>query len=411
MSTIYNIAIQISSLVLRLIAFFQPKIKLFIEGRKGVFPYLNKVLSKEDQVIWVHTASLGEFEQGLPIIERLRKEYPSYKILVTFFSPSGYEVKKNSSVADAITYLPLDTYKNAQKFVGLVNPKLAIFIKYEIWPNYLKALAQRKIPILLVSALFKEEQIYFKKYGGFMRRALHHFSHIFVQNTNSVRLLQQIGINHTSLGGDTRFDRVMEIVERDNRLAFMDHFKTDFPLLVAGSTWPEDEEVLVPYINADTSNIKYVLAPHNIRTEHIGKLLASINKKSVLFSQLENKTLSDYDVLIIDTIGLLTKIYSYADIAYVGGGFATGLHNTLEPAVFGIPVIIGSNYKGFKEAEDLVQQGGVLVVNNKEEYHNLMKKLVSDQKYLEKTGTINLNYIIKNKGASIQIMDHIGTIL
>nr|WP_285903413.1 glycosyltransferase N-terminal domain-containing protein [Arenibacter sp. H213] len=396
---------------MRLIALFNPKIKLFVAGRKDVFQVLKNTFSKEDQVVWVHTASLGEFEQGLPVIERLKKEYPTYKILVTFFSPSGYEVKKNSSAAHAITYLPLDTLKNAERFVKLVNPKLVIFVKYEIWPNYLKVLAQRKTPILLISALFKEEQIYFKKYGGFMKRTLHNFSHIFVQNTNSVKLLHEIGINHTSLGGDTRFDRVMEILERDNHLDFMEQFKTDSPLLVAGSTWPEDEEVLVPQINADTSNLKYVLAPHNIKPEHIAKLKTSIQKKTVLYSQMDNKSLSDYDVLIIDTIGLLTKIYSYANLAYVGGGFATGLHNTLEPAVFGIPVIIGSNYKGFKEAEDLVEQGGVLVVNSREEHLILMKKLLSDRDYLERTGAVNLNYVIKNKGASTQIMEHIRTLL
>ncbi len=398
-------------MALRLVALFHPKIKLFVNGRKEVFPYLRKTLSKEDQVLWVHTASLGEFEQGLPVIERLKHTYPSYKIVVTFFSPSGYEVKKNSDAAHAITYLPLDTFKNAQQFVDLVNPKLVIFVKYEIWPNYLKILAERKIPTLLISALFKEEQIYFKGYGGFMRKALHHFSHIFVQNTNSVRLLNEIGITEVTLGGDTRFDRVMEIVERDNHLPFMEEFKIESPVMVAGSTWPEDEAVLVPYINADNSNLKYVLAPHNIKPEQISKLKASINKKTILYSELDNEPLSDYKVLIIDTIGILTKVYSYANIAYVGGGFATGLHNTLEPAVFGIPVIIGSNFKGFKEAEDLVEEGGVIVVNNKEEYHNLMNRLVSDKEFLSRTGEINLNYVNKNKGASVQIMDYISTLL
>lgn len=398
-------------MALRLVALFSPKIKLFVNGRKEVFPYLRKTLSKEDQVLWVHTASLGEFEQGLPVIERLKHTYPSYKIVVTFFSPSGYEVKKNSDAAHAITYLPLDTFKNAQQFVDLVNPKLVIFVKYEIWPNYLKILAERKIPTLLISALFKEEQIYFKGYGGFMRKALHHFSHIFVQNTNSVRLLNEIGITEVTLGGDTRFDRVMEIVERDNHLPFMEEFKIESPVMVAGSTWPEDEAVLVPYINADNSNLKYVLAPHNIKPEQISKLKASINKKTILYSELDNEPLSDYKVLIIDTIGILTKVYSYANIAYVGGGFATGLHNTLEPAVFGIPVIIGSNFKGFKEAEDLVEEGGVIVVNNKEEYHNLMNRLVSDKEFLSRTGEINLNYVNKNKGASVQIMDYISTLL
>ncbi|WP_150451839.1 3-deoxy-D-manno-octulosonic acid transferase [Arenibacter lacus] len=411
MSRIYNFALQTANLFLRLIALFHPKIKLFVDGRKSVFPYLEGSLSPEDRVFWVHTASLGEFEQGLPIIERLKTAYPSHKIVVTFFSPSGYEVKKNSEVAHAITYLPLDTFKNAQRFVEVVNPELAIFVKYEIWPNYLKALGERNIPTLLISALFKKQQIYFKNYGGFMRKALGQFSHIFVQNQQSVDLLHQIGIHSVTVGGDTRFDRVMEILERDNQLAFMEAFKTDTPLLVAGSTWPEDEAVLVPYINNAPSHFKYVLAPHNIKADHINKLKESIHKKTVLYSQLRNKSLSQYDVLILDTIGLLTKTYSYADIAYVGGGFATGLHNTLEPAVFGIPVLIGSNYQGFKEAEDLVEEGGVLVVNNPEEFKSNMDRLHSDQEYLTRTGNINGSYVIKNKGASIRIMEHIHGLL
>lgn len=408
---LYNIIIQISAFFLRLIALFHPKIKLFMDGRKDVFRLLESKLPKEDRVLWVHTASLGEFEQGLPIIERLRNGYPSYKIVVTFFSPSGYEVKKNSRTADLIIYLPLDTRKNAQKFIALINPKLAIFVKYEIWPNYMKVLAQNKIPVILISALFKKEQIYFKGYGGFMRKALAAFSHIFVQDSRSVDLLQQIGIIQTSLGGDTRFDRVMEILERDNRLKFMEDFKNNCPVLVAGSTWPEDEEILVPQINTSASNLKYVLAPHNIKSEHIGKLRASIHKKTILYSEIGNNTLSDYEVLIVDTIGILTKIYSYAHTAYVGGGFATGLHNTLEPAVFGIPVIIGPRYHGFKEAEDLVALGGILVTTSIAEYGNLLQNLLEDKDYMEKVGAINRNYVLENKGASLQIMEYIRTVL
>ncbi|HUH46633.1 MAG TPA: glycosyltransferase N-terminal domain-containing protein [Arenibacter sp.] len=408
---IYNIAIRISAFFLRLIALFHPKIKLFMEGRKGVFAFLQNNLAKGDRVVWIHTASLGEFEQGLPVIERAREEYPAYKILVTFFSPSGYEVKKNSAVADLITYLPLDTPKNAKRFVELVNPKLVIFVKYEIWPNYLRVLAENKTPVILISAIFKKEQIYFKSYGGFMGKALTGFSHIFVQNANSVNLLRSIGCTNVSLGGDTRFDRVMEILERDNHLKFMEDFRNNSPILVAGSTWPEDEEILVPQINNSPPTLKYVLAPHNIKSEHIRKLRDSIQKKTVLYSEMDQKDLADYEVLIIDTIGLLTKIYSYATIAYVGGGFATGLHNTLEPAVFGIPVIIGPKYKGFKEAGDLVQLGGVLVVTSKLEYSDLIKKLNQEKNYLQGTGAINRSYVSKNKGATLQIMDYIRKVI
>lgn len=373
--------------------------------------YLKKNISEGDSIIWVHTASLGEFEQGLPIIEQLKQNYPEYRILVTFFSPSGYEVKKNTAAADLVTYLPMDTKKNAIKFLDLVNPKLVIFVKYEIWPNYLRALSQRNIPTLLISALFKENQIYFKSYGGFMRKALHNFTHIFVQDTKSIELLSKINIKNTAISGDTRFDRVIEILERDNNLAFMENFKNGAKTLVAGSTWPDDEEVLVPYINTGESSLKFVLAPHNIKPEHINKLKSSINKKTILYSELENKDLSAYEVLIIDTIGLLTKIYSYAEISYVGGGFATGLHNTLEPAVYGIPVIIGPSFKGFKEAEDLVNKGGVLVVKSPAEFFTLVNDLLKDEEHLKRTGDINSTYVSENKGASIQIMAYVRTLI
>jgi len=408
---IYNFAVQLSALFLELIALFHPKIKLFVRGRKGVLPYLIKNIAKEDRIIWIHTASLGEFEQGLPIIENLKKDYPTYKILVTFFSPSGYEVKKNTTAADMVTYLPMDTSKNVKKFLDIVDPKLVIFVKYEIWPNYLRALNKHKIPTILISALFKDDQIYFKSLGGFMRSALRNFTHIFVQDNKSIALLEGIGIRNTDISGDTRFDRVVEILQRDNHLKFMQAFKNDTQTVVAGSTWPEDEAILVPYINSVTSPLKFVLAPHNIKLEHINKLRASIQKKTVLFSEIESKNPADYEVLIVDTIGLLTKIYSYADISYVGGGFATGLHNTLEPAVYGVPVIIGPNYKGFKEAEDLVNKGGILVVKSKMEFETIINKLSGDLKYLSKTGTINSTYVSENKGASIQIMTYIRTLI
>nr|WP_031442349.1 MULTISPECIES: glycosyltransferase N-terminal domain-containing protein [Arenibacter] len=411
MFAIYNFAVQLSALFLKLIALFHPKIKLFVDGRKEVMSYLKKNISERDSIIWVHTASLGEFEQGLPIIEQLKQNYPEYRILVTFFSPSGYEVKKNTAAADLVTYLPMDTKKNAIEFLDLVNPKLVIFVKYEIWPNYLRALSQRNIPTLLISALFKENQIYFKSYGGFMRKALHNFTHIFVQDTKSIELLSKINIKNTAISGDTRFDRVIEILERDNNLAFMENFKNGAKTLVAGSTWPDDEEVLVPYINTGESSLKFVLAPHNIKPEHINKLKSSINKKTILYSELENKDLSAYEVLIIDTIGLLTKIYSYAEISYVGGGFATGLHNTLEPAVYGIPVIIGPSFKGFKEAEDLVNKGGVLVVKSPAEFFTLVNDLLKDEEHLKRTGDINSTYVSENKGASIQIMAYVRTLI
>ncbi|CAN0599547.1 unnamed protein product, partial [Ectocarpus sp. 12 AP-2014] len=282
--------------------------------------------SKEDKVIWIHAASLGEFEQGLPVLEQLKLSYPHYKTLLTFFSPSGYEVKKNSKVADVICYLPLDTKNNVKSFIKMAHPDIAIFIKYEIWPNSLAALKKLNTPTFLISALFKKKQSYFKWYGHFMRKALKSFTHIFVQNSMSSDLLKSIGLKNVTVAGDTRFDRVLEITKRKNDLEFMKLFKDEQFCFVAGSTWPEDEKLLIDYINQSKYAIKYVIAPHTMKADHIKKLVSSIDKSVICYSDLNEKVvLKDYDVIIIDTIGLLTKIYSYADIAYVGGGFATGL--------------------------------------------------------------------------------------
>tara|TARA_R110002049_G_scaffold28018_3_gene96560 strand:- start:169518 stop:170732 length:1215 start_codon:yes stop_codon:yes gene_type:complete len=403
--------VRISWGLLIFIANFNNKIKLFVNGRKNTFPKLRDAFNKNDQIIWMHVASLGEFEQGLPILKKIKQDYPSFKVLVTFFSPSGFEVKKNTPDADVVTYLPMDTIKNARKFVSLVNPKLVIFVKYEIWPNYLRELRKKLVPTLLISAIFRERQIYFRGYGGFMRDALRVFDHFFVQDEKSQQLLKSIQITNVSVSGDTRLDRVSEILNRDNSLSFMDQFKKDRLCFVAGSTWPEDEAILIDYINNSPKNFKYVLAPHTLKTDKILGLTGAISKKKVLYSKMDERTLGDYDVLIVDTIGLLTKIYSYADIAYVGGGFATGLHNTLEPAVFGIPVIIGPQYKGFKEAEELVAQKGILTITDQWTFGELQKKLLDDPEYRIKTGATNAAYIAKNKGASIQIMSYIQGVL
>lgn len=411
MSLIYNLIAHLAWFHLKIAALFSAKMKLFVAGRKETFDILERSISKNDAVIWMHAASLGEFEQGLPIIERLKHEFPKHRILVTFFSPSGYEVKKNTTAADVVTYLPIDTVQNAQRFIDIVNPKLAIFVKYEIWPNYLGELEVRKIPAVLVSAIFKKDQIYFKRYGAYLQKALATFTHIFVQNEGSQQLLESVQINNSTISGDTRLDRVSEILERDNSLLFMEKFKKDSLCFVGGSTWPEDETILINYINHTPKNLKFVLAPHTIRTDKILGLAGSITKKTAIYSKLGENAIEDFDVLIVDTIGMLTKIYSYADIAYVGGAFATGLHNTLEPAVFGIPVIIGPNYSGFKEAEDLVSLKGILPIKDQWSFDEQMKKLIDHQDLLKNTGKINSNYIAKNKGASVQIIDYVRKLL
>lgn len=404
---IYNYIVTIASFFLKIAAFFSPKLKLFVEGRKSVFSYLEKNLSKKPPVIWIHAASLGEFEQGLPLIEHLKTNYKEHKILVTFFSPSGYEVKKNTKAAHLVTYLPLDTLKNAEKFIQQVNPKLAIFIKYEIWPNYLSILKKKEIPTLLIAAIFNKKQVFFKSYGRFMRKSLTAFTHFFVQDDPSKQLLNSIHLKNVSISGDTRFDRVLKILEQDNQLDFMNEFKQNHLCFVAGSTWAEDEAILVQYINNSTENIKFVFAPHTIKMEAIQKLAESINKKVVLYSEINKTTISQFDVLLLNTIGILTKVYSYADIAYVGGGFATGLHNTLEPAVFGIPVLIGPKYKGFKEAEDLVAKKGVISIHNLESFTAEMHQLLTFEPYYQQTKKTNSNYIKANKGATNLIMNYI----
>ncbi|MGN7515237.1 MAG: 3-deoxy-D-manno-octulosonic acid transferase [Allomuricauda sp.] len=397
--------------MLKVVALFNAKIKLFVQGRKSTFPLLEEQLSQTDKTIWMHVASLGEFEQGLPILERLRSNYPEHKLVLSFFSPSGFEVKKDTPVADVVVYLPMDSNYKAKHFLNLVNPELAIFVKYEVWPNYLYHLKKRNTPTILVSAIFSERQIYFKFFGGFMRESLRKFDHYFVQDKKSKVLLESIGLNHSSIGGDTRLDRVSEILKRNNHLDFMDRFKNNQLCLVAGSTWPEDEKILINYMNNSNEKIKYVIAPHEIKPTHIDKIASALKKSVIRYSELGNQNLKEIDVLIIDTIGLLTKIYSYANIAYVGGGFATGLHNTMEPAVFGIPIIIGPQFEGFKEAEDLVNEGGIIPVSSQDSFDNLMGELLNKPISIKNIGDINSNYITSNRGAADLIMKYISSIL
>jgi 3-deoxy-D-manno-octulosonic-acid transferase len=398
-------------MALRLLALVNTKLGLFVKGRKETLSIVKKNISKEDKVVWIHAASLGEYEQGLPIMEELKRNYPLHKIVLTFFSPSGFEVKRNTAAADVVCYLPLDTRNNVNDFLDAVHPTLAIFIKYEIWPNYLKSLGEKAIPTLLLSALFKENQIYFKWYGTFMRKALSNFSHFFVQNEKSRELLNKIGYQNVTIAGDTRFDRVAEIVKRDNSLDFMQRFKRDKFCIVAGSTWPEDERIIVEFINRNTLPIQFVIAPHTSKAKQINTLKQSIEKPVICYSELKASKPEQFDVLIIDTIGILTKIYSYADVAYVGGGFATGLHNTLEPAIFGIPVIIGPQYKGFTEAENLVNLNGIVSIKSKQEFEIQVNKCYKDDGFRINTGEINRNYIESEIGATQKIMSSIDSFL
>jgi len=402
---LYNLVISIAGFFLKIIALFIPKIKLFVDGRKNVFAILEEKIKPGDKTIWFHSASLGEYEQGLPVIEKIKEKYPAHKIIVTFFSPSGYEVRKNNTIADATVYLPLDTRRNAKQFLKLANPEMAFFIKYEFWLNYLEELKKYKTPTYLISGIFRDNQMFFKWYGGFYRKALQTFTYFFVQNEYSKEKIKSIGFDNVIVSGDTRFDRVDAILERDNSLDFIATFKNDQPTIIIGSSWPKDEALLIEYINQSSNNLKFIIAPHNIKAEQIASLKNSITKKTVLFSEKEDKSLADYNVFIIDTVGLLTKIYSYGTIAYVGGGFGNpGIHNLLEPATFGLPILIGPNYSNFAEAIELVKIGGCIVISNNDELKHHFDQLLSDENLLSKKSQICKNYIQDNKGATDTII-------
>jgi 3-deoxy-D-manno-octulosonic-acid transferase len=413
----YNIITIIVGFLLKIVAFFSPKIKLFVDGRKSVFDILSNKIKPTDKTIWFHAASLGEYEQGLPVIEKIKIKYPDHKIVLTFFSPSGFEVRKNNQVADVTVYLPLDTKSNAKKFLEIVHPEMVFFIKYEYWPNYLNELNRLQIKTYLISGVFREKQAFFKWYGGFYRNALQSFEYFFVQNESSKTLLQSIGFNNVKISGDTRFDRVTSILERDNSIDFIENFinntstvlgKTKNKTIVIGSSWPKDENLIINYINQCSNDIKFIIAPHNIKPDEIQKLNSSISKSVILFSEKENHDLSKFHVFIIDNIGLLTKIYSYADIAYVGGAFGNpGVHNILEPATFDIPIVIGPNFSHFAEATALVHQKGCVSISNQKELNETFDNLLSNEDIRREKGHICSTFVQMNKGATDVILRHL----
>ena len=409
MRFIYNIGIFLAGIALKIGALFNNKLKKGVEGRKSTFKILKDSISENDKTLWFHCASLGEYEQGLPVFTKLRNHYKSHKIVLSFFSPSGYDIKKNSPIADLVVYIPLDTRTNAKRFLNLVKPELSVFVKYDIWPNFLYELKSQQKRALLISASFRENQIYFKTYGGFFRKALFTFEHIFTQNEVSKEILNAINYKTVSVNGDTRFDRVYSQLETDNTLPYVEAFKNNKLCVVAGSTWPEGESLFIDFINSEASkDIKYIIAPHDIKPDRIKKLQESIKSKSILFSDKNNKNLSDYKVFIIDTIGILSKIYSYADIAYVGGAMGnTGLHNTLEPAVFGVPIIIGNNHYKFPEASALITNGGMFSISNQQEFNQILNELILNEEKRKNSGIKNRQYIEKNTGAVIQILDYL----
>jgi 3-deoxy-D-manno-octulosonic-acid transferase len=405
---LYSIVIYIAGFFIGLAALFNAKLKQGFKGRTQTFKKLTHAINKTDKTFWFHCASLGEYEQGLPVFEALKSKHPNYKIVLSFFSPSGYEVRKNTTLADVVVYLPLDIKKNARRFLDIVRPDFTIFVKYEIWPNFLTEIKKRDYNAILISALFRENQSFFKWYGGFMKSSLFAFNHIFTQNEVSKVLLAKIDYNTVSVSGDTRFDRVSNQLEIDNRVSFIETFKNNKTCIVFGSTWPDDDKLYIDYINNTNQDIKFIIAPHHLKPSYISALKSQLKVKYICFSEMNKNDLTDSNVFILDTIGYLSKVYSYADMAYVGGAAGnTGLHNILEPAVFGVPIIIGKNYDKFPEAKVLIDLGGVTSVSSAVVFESILNALISDITLRKKQGGINKEFIEKNRGAVIQILNFI----
>ncbi|MBV7533886.1 3-deoxy-D-manno-octulosonic acid transferase [Chitinophaga sp. sic0106] len=407
-SIIYNLFIRLYRLGVGIAATAgNQKAQKWINGRRHWASQLKEQHLERAAVVWVHAASLGEFEQGRPVLEAIRAAYPGHKILLTFFSPSGYEVRHNYPGADYICYLPLDTPANARQFVEIVKPQLVIFIKYEFWLHFLTELHTRKIPVLLISGIFRNDQVFFKPYGGMFRRLLGGFTHLFLQNQASMELLQQLGLKNISVSGDTRFDRVAALLQDGNTLPLIDKFAAESRLLVAGSTWPDDEQLLAGWWNTpQNANLKLVIAPHEIHEAHIQSILRHF-PDAVRYSALKENW-QEAKVLIIDNIGMLTTLYKYATIAYVGGGLGKGgIHNILEPAVYGMPVIIGPVYEKYFEAVELVAAGGALVVHDEAQLKDTLHQLLTADEVYKKAAATSKSYVMANQGATPKIMDYI----
>ena len=404
----YNISLLFYLLMIRIASLFNDKARLWIGGRRALLARLKSEVDNNHPIAWFHCASLGEFEQGRPLIEAFKLKYPTCKILLTFFSPSGYEVRKNYAGADIICYLPMDTPGNAQKFLDIVQPKIAVFVKYEYWFNYINGLSKRNIPLIYVSAIFRPGQRFFTRWGRWQLDILKKASHFFVQNEESSQLLQDAGIRQVTVSGDTRFDRVYEVAQEKKAFPVIEQFKGKAPLLLAGSTWPADEEIIVPLIEDNPLKMKFIFAPHEVHPERIQLLERKLPGKVVRFSQIDAQSAHDADVLIIDSIGILSHLYQYASIAYIGGGFGVGIHNILEAATFGNPVIFGPNYRKFQEANELIAKGGAFTINSQKEFEDIIKKLLKRKPFYQQSSDTSKNYVESKQGATDAIMGYIS---
>lgn len=405
---IYNIVIFLFGLLIRLASVWDGKARQWVNGRRNWRQQFKQQFTGNEKRIWIHASSLGEFEQGRPLIEQLRKDFPSYKIVLSFFSPSGYEVMNNYDKADHIVYLPLDTSSNAKDFISIIQPSLAIFIKYEFWYHYMHVLKKKKIPVMLISAAFRKEQPFFKWYGGIFRNILDCYDALFVQNEDSKRLLATINIHSAvTVAGDTRYDRVANIASSVKTILPVEEFKGNSKLLIAGSTWPDDEQLLKDCLNVLPGDWKLVIAPHEIDQSHINKI-ADIFERDLVFYSKHDASLSVKKILVIDNIGMLSSLYSYGEVAYIGGGFQKGgIHNILEPAVFGLPVVFGPVYEKFVEASTMVSKGYAFPVHNKNEAARTLESLISDHHKRSMLQQSIRGFMQQNIGATRLIMDHI----
>ncbi len=404
---IYTIGITVFNVITRLASFFNQKAKLFTEGRKAIFNEIAEKINPLDRPIWFHFASLGEFEQGRPVLEKIKSIYPNVKVVITFFSPSGYEIRKNYTGADGVFYLPLDTASNAKKFIALVNPRIAIFTKYEFWFYYFRELNRHSIPLYLISGIFRPSQAFFKWYGSFNRRMLNYITHFFVQNEESARLLSHIGISEVSISGDTRFDRVYENAQQPKKLDLVEKFCGDANVFIAGSTWLPDEKLLVSFAEK-YPKWKLIIAPHEVSEGHIEeieKLFRNAVRFSVLNSQFAQHQTPNakHQTLIIDNIGMLSSLYQYAKVAFIGGGFGAGIHNTLEAAAFGLPVVFGPKYTKFQEAKDLISIGAAKSIANEAEFFSAFEHFKAN----EKASVDIKKYVENKKGATEMIVNTI----
>lgn len=397
---LYNTGIQLYGLIIYLFSPFNAKAALFINGRKNIFEKIRLSIDPSQKHIWFHFASLGEFEQGRTVLEKIKKQYPGKRVVITFFSPSGYEIRKNYPLAEGIFYLPLDTAENAEKLIAAINPEIAIFTKYEYWYHYFKALKKSGTPLFIISGIFRKDQIYFKWYGSFNRKILGFVNHFFVQNEESRKLLSSINLENSGLSGDTRFDRVAENATSIKTIGLIEEFCGQGPVLIAGSTWPADEKILAALISS-YPDWKFIIAPHEIDLNHISDI-QKLLPESTRYSSLR-ETNQQHQVLIIDNIGLLSSLYQYGNIAYIGGGFGAGIHNTLEAAAFGIPVIFGPKYHKFQEAKDLISLKAAMTVKNEAELLDAFRSLSSNKS----AGDAAKDYVLAKTGSTDQIIDYI----